>query len=249
MRKVYFLFIVIQIIFSCINNEEDNDLKVENSHEYPQVYNGYSDVKHRDFTMRVNNKSVNTISCKTAIDYIKGQIDFIYTILDNAVINDICCNPIWVEKDVLSNGGAWYHISVDWLIQNGMNPDKAKCIEIVNYKNFLDWAILNQPFELFHEYCHLYHDQVLSLDYEPIINAYNNALQKGLYRNVSYHAGNGEYRTIDRAYALTNHHEYFAELSEAYYGMNDYFPHYYKELKEYDPEGFKVLEKIWGNIN
>ena len=42
-----------------------------------------------------------------------------------------------------------------------------------------------------------------------------------------------------------DHKEYFAELSEAYWGRNDYFPYTRQELKTYDPTGFAVLEQIW----
>ena len=53
------------------------------------------------------------------------------------------------------------------------------------------------------------------------------------------------YSTTASAYALTDHKEYFAELSEAYWGRNDYFPYTRQELKTYDPTGFAVLEQIW----
>ncbi|CAL1152904.1 unnamed protein product [Cladocopium goreaui] len=51
-------------------------------------------------------------------------------------------------------------------------------------------------------------------------------------------------------YAATNHKEYFAECSEAYFSTkrfrNDYFPYIHEELKAYDPVGYAMCEKIWG---
>ena len=50
-----------------------------------------------------------------------------------------------------------------------------------------------------------------------------------------------------RAYALTNRMEYFAELSEAYLGVNDFQPFDRAELQRYDPQGFALMEKVWRN--
>jgi hypothetical protein len=49
-----------------------------------------------------------------------------------------------------------------------------------------------------------------------------------------------------RAYAMNNDQEYFAELSEAYFGTNDFYPFVRAEIKEHDPEMLKVLGKLWG---
>jgi Mlc titration factor MtfA (ptsG expression regulator) len=50
---------------------------------------------------------------------------------------------------------------------------------------------------------------------------------------------------MDRAYAMTNPQEYFAESTEAYFSRNDFFPFTRDELKQQDPEMFKLLEKLW----
>ena len=39
--------------------------------------------------------------------------------------------------------------------------------------------------------------------------------------------------------------EYFAELTEAYFGQNDWFPHNREELRNYDPRGYKMIEEVW----
>ena len=48
-----------------------------------------------------------------------------------------------------------------------------------------------------------------------------------------------------KAYAATNQEEYFAELTEAYFGQNDWFPHNREELRNYDPRGYKMIEEVW----
>jgi hypothetical protein len=51
-----------------------------------------------------------------------------------------------------------------------------------------------------------------------------------------------------RHYALTNHKEYFAEGTEAYFGANDFHPFVRAELKSFDPELHRVLREIWGPL-
>lgn len=55
------------------------------------------------------------------------------------------------------------------------------------------------------------------------------------------------HRTV-KHYALTDHKEYFAESTEAYLGVNDFFPFVRAELKQHDPRMFRLQEKIWGKI-
>lgn len=97
----------------------------------------------------------------------------------------------------------------------------------------------SQPSVIVHELAHGYHNQVLGDD-PVLLNAFRNAQEKGLYRDIERNDG-----TIGRAYALTNHHEYFAELSESYFGTNDFFPFRRDELQDYDPVGFAALRSLW----
>ena len=62
----------------------------------------------------------------------------------------------------------------------------------------------------------------------------------GLYDSVPYAAG-GTYE----AYATTDHKEYFAELTEAWFWENDYYPFNRAELLEFDPAGAAVVESAW----
>ena len=44
---------------------------------------------------------------------------------------------------------------------------------------------------------------------------------------------------------MTNAMEYFAELTEAYFGVNDFYPFNRSELQRHDPEMAKLLSKVW----
>src|SRR5262249_34173161 len=133
-----------------------------------------------------------------------------------------------------------YHPSAGWLKENGMNPAKARAVEIANARNFLGWTI-NQPWMVLHELAHGYHDQVLGFDLEDVKTRYQAAGGSKTYEEVAYVAGGKR-----KHYALTNEMEYFAELSESYFGTNDFFPFVRGELKEHDPRGYEMIEKFWG---
>jgi hypothetical protein len=144
-----------------------------------------------------------------------------------------------------TNGGAQYHVSREWLLQNGYIPEKAAAVEVSNVVNFLSWQKQNQPFVILHELAHAFHHQVLGYENVSIKKTYQEAIKKGLYKNVPYHQGNEVYKTVDQAYAANNEKEYFAEITEAYFGKNDYYPFNRKELKKFDRLGYRLLKKVW----
>ena len=94
-----------------------------------------------------------------------------------------------------------------------------------------------------HELAHAYHDQVLGFDDPEIKAAFEQAKKSGAYEKVLAH----NHREV-KHYALSNHKEYFAESTEAYLGVNDFYPFVRAELKVHDPKMFSLLEKIWGVI-
>lgn len=148
--------------------------------------------------------------------------------------------PIWVELAHPRHPCMCYHPSADWLRSNGMNPEKAKAVEVANAENFLRWTH-DQPWMVFHELAHAYHDRVLGFEHEEIVTAFYRAQEAQKYQSVLRISGHKA-----RHYALTNPKEYFAECSEAYFGTNDFFPFVRSELSEYDPLAVEVLRKVWG---
>lgn len=100
------------------------------------------------------------------------------------------------------------------------------------------------PYLLLHELSHAYHDRILGFDQKEITTAFKKAAASGSYDNVKRFTGNKI--ITDKAYAMSNHKEYFAELTEAYFGKNDFFPFTNAELKVHDPAGFAAIEKAWG---
>lgn len=147
--------------------------------------------------------------------------------------------PIWIE-DKETGATSFYHLAgSSWPRANGYPEAKMGSFEIPDPSFFLRIQT-TQPSIVIHELAHAYHDQVLSYENPSLLAAFRQALDKNLYGAVRRNDG-----TTGRAYTLTNHHEYFAELTEAYYATNDFFPFLRHELQAHDPVGFEALRVAW----
>ena len=120
----------------------------------------------------------------------------------------------------------------------GINPDKRGSIEVNSMRKFLDGAA-SKPFLVLHEMSHAYHDVVLGFDNGIVKWAFDLAVASHQYESV---LRNGR---KERAYALTNEREYFAEISSSYWGRNDYYPFTRADLAKFDPPGLAMIEKLW----
>lgn len=149
---------------------------------------------------------------------------------------------IWIEHKHPQLAAMQYHPSEAWLRGNGHDPRLAKKVHITRAEALLSREqLLKHPAVVLHELAHAYHDQFLGFDHKPIVNAYRNAMDDGGYEEVLLYTG----RKV-RHYGATNHKEYFAEGTEAYFYRNDFYPFVRAELKEHDPALHAELERIWG---
>lgn len=152
--------------------------------------------------------------------------------------------PIRLELHNERLGAMQYHPSVSWLRANRHDPALAKHVHIPRARALIDrgmWA--KHPYVILHELAHAYHDQVLSFENKDIIGAYEAAKKEGIYEKVLLYTG----RTV-KHYGLNNHKEYFAESTEAYLGVNDFYPFVRAELQKHDPRMYKVMESVWGPV-
>ena len=148
--------------------------------------------------------------------------------------------PIWLEYNNKPVRCACFHPSKQWLKANGFNPNKAGAVEIGNAETFIRWS-RHQPSMVLHELAHRYHWHFLGgYDNPEIAAAFKRAKEAGIYESVLYFDGSKK-----RAYALNNPQEYFAELSEAWFGVNDFYPFVRAEVLVHDPEMAKLLRKLW----
>ena len=121
----------------------------------------------------------------------------------------------------------------------------AKGIEFTNVRIF-EAETRRMPNFSLHELAHAYHDRELDggFDNAEIKAAYKKAKASGKYDRVERQDSEGR-KTVDRAYAMTNPQEYFAESTEAFFSRNDFYPYARDELKQQDPVMFGLLSKIW----
>ncbi|MDH3584254.1 MAG: hypothetical protein OER86_08565 [Phycisphaerae bacterium] len=176
---------------------------------------------------------------REALEQVQWELWVINRLVDKKAGQVLKKVKIWLELDAVNT--AQYHPSRDWLANNHYNPAKAKGIDIGNASRWTDRIPGRACLTLLHELCHAYHDQVLGFDEERVVAAYNRSRESGTYDRVVRD------RHVEvRHYAMANHKEWFAEISETYLWTNDYYPFNRAELKKIDPHAYALMEQIWG---
>jgi hypothetical protein len=137
-----------------------------------------------------------------------------------------------------------YHPSADWLKEHGYSERLARCVHIPDAAEFIKPSeVHRQPWAVMHELAHAYHDQVLGFDEPRIAAAYKAFRDSGKYKSVLHIFGG-----TTKHYALTDQKEFFAEMTETYFGVNDFYPFVAGELKEAEPEIFGLMKEVWGAL-
>jgi hypothetical protein len=172
-----------------------------------------------------------------ALKETESQLYRITGFLPDWVLEDMKKTEIWLEYDFPGRGQ--YHPSKAWLKGNGYNPEKAKTIEIPNSREFVRHRGAS-VLTMFHELLHAWHDRVLGFGDKRIIEAHKRAVASGKYDSVMRTSG----RRVEH-YALSTHQEFFAEMSEAWFYVNDYYPFVRAEIQQYDPKTFELLKELW----
>lgn len=139
---------------------------------------------------------------------------------------------------------AEYHPNRRWLVAEKRDPAMAKGVEFTNVRIFAR-ETQRMPIFALHELAHACHDRVLGFDHAEIRAAFEMARSGGAYEHVERWQGDGRPNTFERAYAMTNEREYFAETTEAFLARNDFFPFTREELASHDPRMFELLKRIW----
>ncbi len=177
---------------------------------------------------------------RSALRILANQLYEIKRVLPAEKVKKLQRVPVWMDLDHRL-GSLQYHPSGQWLKDHGDDPRMAKAVHIPNAGRFVTHQRTNhQPWAVLHELSHAYHDRELGFDDELIKQAYQHALRDKRYESVLHISGK-----MKRHYALTNHKEYFAEMSEAFFGTNDFYPFVRAELEQCDPETYQLLTEIW----
>ena len=137
-----------------------------------------------------------------------------------------------------------YHPSQGWLKRNGYDEALGKCVHIPSVDSFLSpYENHRMPWAVLHELAHAYHDQFLGFDNARIKAVWDKFKENESYQSVLTSPGHRR-----EHYALTNPKEFFAEMTECYFGSNDFYPFVAGELKQDEPEVFALMQEMWGKL-
>jgi hypothetical protein len=198
------------------------------------------------WTLRVNQRLLTEHPTETAHakDLLRKQLALINQAVPARPLEFLHSVPLWFNPRYPGTQPprAEYHPNAQWLRENGRNPQMAKAVEFTNIEIF-ERETRRMPWFVLHELSHAFHDQTLSFDNPEIIAAYEQAVKSERYDHVQRWTGTEE--VTERAYAMTNCKEYFAEDTEAYFGRNDFQPFDRAELRQMDPAMCALLERLW----
>lgn len=198
------------------------------------------------WTVHINAK-IDQAAFAKALPLLQAQLDEIVRVVPEKAVSELQKVPLWINPEYPKvPPRAEFHPDAGWLQNNGRNPAMAKGVEFTNVRVF-EAETRRMPNFALHELAHAYHNRTVRMSFGnlEIKNAYEKAKASGKYDRVERKDSEGRSH-MDRAYAMTNPQEYFAEATEAYFSRNDFFPFVRGELKLHDPGMFELLEKLWG---
>lgn len=181
-----------------------------------------------------------------ALRLLEEQLEEIVRKVPAGAVAELRKVTLWMSPPYPGIGPrAEYHPAAGWLRSNGRDPAMAKGVEFTCVREFESESRRMPNFTL-HELAHAFHDRVLpgGFDHAAIRSAFEAARAGGRYERVRRRDAAGR-ETEDRAYALTNPMEYFAEATEAYFSRNDFYPFNREELRAVDPGMERLLGRCW----
>jgi hypothetical protein len=189
----------------------------------------------------------NDASFHLARRFIQDRLAEIASLVPSAALKQLRDTRLWLDADPSAGGGAFF---ATWPSNRHGGRDRGydgfhgAMYQGVVFPNVLESirkVFGSQPMLVLHELAHGYHHWVLGTWNAEVRRIYNSAKERGLYRNVRFASGSG----ASIGHAIMNEWEYFAELTEAYFGQNDQTPLNLSDLRVYDPDGMRLLEQAW----
>ncbi len=149
--------------------------------------------------------------------------------------------PIYIDR-AHPLGNAHYHPEVDWLEERGYDPALAQAVHLTHAGGLIGEA--SRPYStsvILHELAHAYHDLVLGFDHHEILAGYRKFCDSRKFDEVDLLSGHRRPH-----YGLTDHKEYFAEMTETFFVGNSHYPFNHFQLYHEHPESYQLIAKIWG---
>ena len=210
----------------------------------PEKPTSHTDQILEGWTIRVDDRLLKGPDAELgtrSLRFLEGKLSDIKVVVPEDKLKKLQAVVIVLDLSHGKLGPMQYHPGAGWLKANGYAADLAKCVHIPRATDLPTKRNINeQPWVILHELAHAYHDQVLGFDEPRVKEAYEKYKKSG--RGDQTLLFNGK---RVKHYALTNQMEFFAEMTEAYFGVNDFFPFNRAELKESEPEIYELLKHVW----
>ena len=207
----------------------------------------HTDRQLEGWTLRVDDRltlPANVELGARALRFLAGKLVDIRAVVQPDALAKLQTIPIVLDLDHGDLRSLQYHPDAGWLADHGYATNLAKCVHIPRAADLATSRNINeQPWVILHELAHAYHDQVLGFDDPRILLAYEHYKKSGHGDATLLFDG-----TKVQHYALTDHKEFFAEMTEAYFGENDFFPFNRAELMMAEPTIFELMHAIWGPV-
>ncbi len=176
-----------------------------------------------------------------ALDFLAAKLADISAVVPKRPLAKLQAVSIVLDLSHGNLRAAQYHPSAAWLRANGYATNLAKCVHFPVAADLPTRRNINeQPWVVLHELAHAYHDQVLGFEHPQVLTAYENFKHSGQGERALLYDG-----TRTRHYGLTDAKEFFAEMTEAYFGVNDFFPFNRAELVTSAPAIDTLLRTVW----
>lgn len=199
------------------------------------------------WTVRVDQRLLNgepKAKGEKALSVLQSKLVAITILVPEKALKELQKVVIQMDLDHGKLRAMQYHPSADWLKNNGYSEQLARCVHIPQVEGLLSPSSNRRmPLVILHELAHAYHDQVLGFEEKRILAASKQFRDSGKYESIPTYCGQR-----GKHYGLTDHKEFFAEMTESYFGSNDFFPFVAGELKQEEPAFYQLMEDIWGKI-
>ncbi|QDU22362.1 M90 metallopeptidase family protein [Urbifossiella limnaea] len=178
---------------------------------------------------------------RTSLRFLENKLADIIIVMPPDRLAKLRKVTIQLDLDYGQIGPMQYHPSAGWLKNNGYATNLAKCVHLPRAADLATKRnVSDMPWVILHELAHAYHDQVLGFDNPRVREAFEAYRASGRGEKALLYDG----RRV-KHYALTNPMEFFAEMTEAYFGVNDFFPFTRAELKESEPAIYELMADVW----
>jgi len=213
----------------------------------PGVPTAHTNRAIEGWTVRVDNRLLQGEGAaigERALKLLTARLVAITIVVPEKTLAGLRAVNIELDLDYPGLTNMQYHPDADWLKKQGYSETLAKCVHIPNVEDFLSpFENHRMPWVVLHELAHGFHDQVLGYDEPRIKAAWKKFRASGKYQSVLTNRWG-----MHEHYALTNQMEFFAEMTEAYLGSNDFYPFVAGELQQAAPEVFALMAGVWGPL-